>query len=104
MSNFVFKPGLMCLLTVLLLPVGLVAAEKNEVVVMGMIHSGHRRTGPYDISHLKQIIRQVKPDYVLTEIPPDRLDPTRPIRCRNKAVRRHGHDHRIPSPRLPGIH
>lgn len=46
---------------------------KNEVVVMGMIHSGHSRSGPYDIDHLKQILRKVKPDYVLTEIPPDRL-------------------------------
>ncbi|MEP3478800.1 MAG: hypothetical protein ABJZ55_06105 [Fuerstiella sp.] len=46
---------------------------KNEVIVMGMIHSAHRRSGPFDIDHLKQLIRNIKPDYVLTEIPPDRL-------------------------------
>lgn len=47
--------------------------KKNEVIVMGMIHSGHRRSGPFDIDHLKQIIQNVNPDYVLAEIPPDRL-------------------------------
>lgn len=49
------------------------ADEPNDVIVMGMIHSGHRSAGPYDIAHLKDIIRRVKPDVVLTEIPPDRL-------------------------------
>ena len=46
---------------------------KNEVVVMGMIHSKHLQSGPYDIQHLKELIKAVNPDYVLTEIPPDRL-------------------------------
>ena len=46
---------------------------KNEVVVMGMIHSKHLQSGPYDIDHLKELIKAVNPDYVLTEIPPDRL-------------------------------
>ena len=41
---------------------------------MGMIHSKHRQAGPFDLEHLKELIRKVKPDYVLTEIPPDRLD------------------------------
>lgn len=50
------------------------AVVKNEVIVMGMVHSSHRRPGPYDIEHLKQIIRNVKPDFVLTEIPPDRME------------------------------
>lgn len=49
-------------------------SEKNEVIVMGMIHSSHRRPGPYDIGHLKDIIRSVEPDFVLTEIPPDRFE------------------------------
>lgn len=47
---------------------------KNTVVVMGMIHGNHRKAGPYDLDHVKDLIRKVKPDYVLTEIPPDRLD------------------------------
>ena len=46
---------------------------KNEVVVMGMIHSKHLQPGPFDIEHVKELIRAVDPDYVLTEIPPDRL-------------------------------
>lgn len=46
---------------------------KNEVIVMGMVHGGHRQQGPFDIQHLKELIRDVKPDYILTEIPPDRL-------------------------------
>ena len=47
---------------------------RSEVVVMGMIHRNHKRRGPYDIEHLKTMIRAIGPDYVLTEIPPDRLD------------------------------
>lgn len=50
------------------------AAEPNDVIVMGMIHSGHRQAGPFDLAHLQDIIRRVKPDVVLTEIPPDRLE------------------------------
>ncbi len=46
---------------------------KNTVIVMGMIHGNHRKPGPYDLDHLKELIRKIKPDYVLTEIPPDRL-------------------------------
>ena len=48
-------------------------SSKNEVVVMGMIHSKHLQSGPFDIDHLKKLIKAVNPDYVLTEIPPDRL-------------------------------
>lgn len=47
---------------------------QNTVIVMGMIHGSHRQPGPYDIDHLKELIRKINPDYVLTEIPPDRLD------------------------------
>lgn len=50
------------------------ASKKNVVVVMGMIHSKHKKAGPYDLSNLKTLIRKVNPDYVLTEIPPDRLE------------------------------
>ncbi len=49
-------------------------AKKNTVIVMGMIHRKHRDKGPFDIAHLKELIKRIKPDYVLTEIPPDRLD------------------------------
>jgi outer membrane protein assembly factor BamB len=48
--------------------------KANTVIVMGMIHRGHRQSGPFDIDHLKALIKDVNPDYVLTEIPPDRLE------------------------------
>ena len=46
---------------------------KNTVIVMGMIHGGHRQPGPFDIENLKGLVRKIKPDFILTEIPPDRL-------------------------------
>lgn len=48
--------------------------EKNNVVVMGMIHSGHLQHEAYNIERVQNLIRRIKPDYVLTEIPPDRLE------------------------------
>lgn len=45
---------------------------KNEVIVMGMIHSGHRTNPQYDLEIVKNLVRQIDPDYVLVEIPPDR--------------------------------
>jgi len=47
--------------------------DKNTVIVMGMIHSGHRKHEVYNIKRVQDLIRKIKPDYVLTEIPPDRL-------------------------------
>lgn len=45
-----------------------------EVVVMGMIHSGHRTSEAYGVERVREMIRAIDPDYVLAEIPPDRLD------------------------------
>jgi len=45
---------------------------KNEVIVMGMIHSGHRTNPAYDLEVVKKLVREIDPDYILTEIPPDR--------------------------------
>jgi len=50
------------------------ASRKSEVLVMGMIHSGHRTNPLYGIDTIKDIIRKIGPDYVLCEIPPDRLE------------------------------
>ena len=44
---------------------------------MGMIHSGHRTNPNYDIEVVKNLIREIKPDYILTEIPPDRYPQAR---------------------------
>jgi len=47
---------------------------KNEVIVLGMIHSGHKTSKKYGIDALTNIIREINPDYILTEIPPDRFE------------------------------
>lgn len=47
---------------------------KSEVVVMGMIHSGHLTSKLYGIEQIKQIVRRIDPDYILCEIPPDRFE------------------------------
>lgn len=49
-------------------------AALNDVIVMGMIHDGHRTSTKYGIDVLKRAIERIDPDYVLCEIPPDRLD------------------------------
>lgn len=48
-------------------------AGVNEVVVLGLIHGRHRQSQTYSLAHVRQIIRAVQPDVVITEIPPDRL-------------------------------
>ena len=48
--------------------------NKNEVIVLGMIHSGHKTDPVYNIGYLKKLIKEIDPDYILTEIPPDRFD------------------------------
>jgi hypothetical protein len=47
-------------------------AAITEVVVLGMIHGGHRSSEKWGIEQLRETIRRVKPDVVLCEIPPDR--------------------------------
>ncbi|AXT19166.1 hypothetical protein D7030_13920 [Flavobacteriaceae bacterium AU392] len=47
---------------------------KNEVLVMGMIHSGHLTDSVYTTAYVEKLIREIKPDYILTEIPPDRFE------------------------------
>ncbi len=48
---------------------------RNEVLVLGMIHGGHRTQESYSIKVLTKLIRAINPDVILTEIPPD-LFPT----------------------------
>lgn len=47
---------------------------KNEVLVLGTIHSGHLTDSIYNIEYLDKLIREIKPDYILAEIPPDRME------------------------------
>lgn len=65
------------LLAVVLLAACTPEKPKNEVIVMGMIHRGHRTNPNYDIDIVKQLIREINPDYILTEIPPDRYPTAR---------------------------
>ena len=47
---------------------------KNEVVVLGMIHDGFLSSKRYSLDTLRTLIREIDPDYVLAEIPPNRLE------------------------------
>jgi len=47
---------------------------KNEVLVMGTIHSGHLTDSVYNVAYLDKLVREIKPDYILAEIPPDRME------------------------------
>ena len=46
---------------------------RNEVIVLGMIHGGHRTSASYGIDRVRQIVGAIEPDYILCEIPPGRL-------------------------------
>lgn len=46
---------------------------KNEVLVLGTIHSGHLTDSVYNIAYLEKLVREIQPDYILAEIPPDRM-------------------------------
>ncbi|MEM6806921.1 MAG: hypothetical protein AAF696_36310, partial [Bacteroidota bacterium] len=47
---------------------------KNEVLVLGTIHSGHLKDSVYNLAFLDKLIREINPDYILAEIPPDRME------------------------------
>ncbi len=46
---------------------------KNEVLVLGTIHSGHLTEEVFNIEKLTAIIKEINPDIILTEIPPNRF-------------------------------
>ena len=48
--------------------------KKNEVLVLGTIHSGHLTEDVFNIGKLTAIIKEINPDIILTEIPPDRFE------------------------------
>ena len=45
----------------------------NEVLVLGTIHGGHLTDSVYNIAFLDKLVREIAPDYILAEIPPDRM-------------------------------
>ena len=46
----------------------------NEVVVLGMIHDGHTTSETFSLEVVRDLVREIAPDYWLTEIPPNRWD------------------------------
>ena len=53
-------------------PAGYVTT-KNKVIMLGLIHRGHVDSKKFGLPVVENLIRKIDPDYVLTEIPPDRL-------------------------------
>lgn len=49
---------------------------KNEVVMLGMIHGRHTNSETFGLPYLTRVFKAVKPDYVLVEIPPNRMEAT----------------------------
>ncbi len=47
--------------------------RRNEVVMIGTIHGEHRTSARYSTRVLHDLLREIRPDYVLTEIPPNRF-------------------------------
>ena len=47
---------------------------KNEVIVIGTIHSQHLQSKKYSLKVFSDIIKNLNPDVVLAEIPPDRFE------------------------------
>jgi hypothetical protein len=50
-----------------------VASLRNEVIVVGTIHGEHRTSTRYGTAVLRQLLTAMRPDFVLTEIPPNRF-------------------------------
>lgn len=50
------------------------APVPSEVVVMGVIHSGHNDSELFSLAVFRDLVREIDPDYWLTEIPPNRWD------------------------------
>jgi hypothetical protein len=47
---------------------------KSEVLVLGTIHSGHLTDTLYNTNYLTRLIQTIQPDFILAEIPPDRME------------------------------
>ena len=46
----------------------------SEVIVLGMIHDGHTTSEAFSLEVVRDVVREIDPDYWLTEIPPNRWD------------------------------
>lgn len=50
------------------------ATGRLEVIMLGLIHGAHRTSTRFGTAVLERLIREIDPDVVLTEIPPNRFD------------------------------
>ncbi|MCG8469733.1 MAG: YncE family protein [Gemmatimonadetes bacterium] len=55
-------------------PTGGAPGLTNEVVMLGVIHSGHETSESYGLDVVRDLVRAIDPDYWLTEIPPNRWE------------------------------
>ncbi len=46
----------------------------NQVVMLGMIHGGHETSEAFSLDVVRDLVREINPDYWLTEIPPNRWE------------------------------
>nr|WP_299214026.1 hypothetical protein [uncultured Allomuricauda sp.] len=46
---------------------------KNDVLILGTIHSGHLTDSVYNLPYLRKLVKEINPDFILAEIPPDRF-------------------------------
>ena len=49
----------------------------TEIAVLGMLHSGHLDSDRFSLDVVRDLVREIDPDYWLTEIPPNRWDRAR---------------------------
>ena len=47
--------------------------SKNEVLVLGTIHGGHLTDSVYNTAYLEKLVLEIDPDFILAEIPPNRM-------------------------------
>jgi len=47
-------------------------SKPNEVIVLGMIHDGHLTSDLYSLDVVKDLVREIDPDYWIPEIAPNR--------------------------------
>ncbi len=68
--------GTLSILEIPAAPAVPVGTAKKEVVVLGMIHGRHTDSQTYGLPYLTRIFEAIDPNYVLVEIPPNRMEAT----------------------------
>ena len=49
-------------------------AQKTELLILPTIHGGHKKNVNYNFNHVRNIIKNFKPDIIALEIRPEDLD------------------------------